>query len=173
MYNPSFIGGLKRQFLYYKELGERSLEQLNDDQINWKPNDASNSICNIINHLHGNIMSRWTNFLTEDGEKEWRKRDEEFECEMSRYEITAKWKEGWNCLFEALETAQNIDSETKIMIRNQPLTITEAFLRQLAHYSHHVGQIVYIGKMLKSEEWKNLSIPKGGTDSFNKKMFGK
>ena len=169
----SFFQALKKQFESYKLLAEKSMMQLTDQELNWKPNTASNSICNIITHMHGNMLSRWTNFLTEDGEKEWRRREEEFETELTRQEIMEKWDEGWNCLYEAIEIATNTAPESIIMIRNQPHTITEAFLRQLAHYPHHVGQIVYIGKMLKSEEWQSLSIPKGGTESFNKKMFGK
>jgi hypothetical protein len=168
-----FIEGLRKQFESYKVLGEKTINQLTTEQMNWKPNETSNSIANIVTHLHGNMLSRWTNFLTEDGEKPWRKREEEFEStNLSKEQLLELWHEGWTCLFSAIDIASQTDLTIIIYIRNQPQTITDALLRQLAHYPHHIGQIVYVGKMLLDEGWETLSIPKGGTEEFNRKLFG-
>jgi hypothetical protein len=171
--DKDFIAGLRKQFDSYKVLGEKTINQLTTEQMNWKPNETSNSIANIVTHLHGNMLSRWTNFLTEDGEKPWRKREEEFEsANLSKEQLLEFWQEGWACLFSAIDIASLTDLTTIIYIRNQPHTIMDALLRQLAHYPHHVGQIVYIGKMLLEDGWESLSIPKGGTEEFNRKLFG-
>ncbi|HMP31054.1 MAG TPA: DUF1572 family protein [Saprospiraceae bacterium] len=170
--NHEFINGIKKQFDYYKSIGEKTIEQLSDQQLNWKPNETSNSIANIVMHLHGNMLSRWTNFLSEDGEKTWRRREEEFDNkDLTKSEILSLWQEGWSCLYDAITKSETIDLTTIIYIRAQAHTLIDAFLRQLAHYPHHVGQIVYIGKVLLDRDWKTLSIPRGGTDDFNRIMF--
>lgn len=167
-----FIQTSVKQFAYYKSLGEKTFAQLKDEQLFNCPNDQSNSIAIIVQHLHGNMMSRWTDFLNSDGEKEWRKRDEEFEIIIrSKEEMIQKWNEGWACLFHALEQVKEEDLGRIIYIRNEGHTVLEAIIRQLAHYPYHIGQIVYIGKLLTDEEWKSLSIPKNASLSYNAKKF--
>lgn len=169
-----YLISIRKQFEYYKLLGNRTFDQLTEKDFFWKFNNESNSIAIIVNHLWGNMMSRWTNFLTSDGEKDSRNRDLEFENVISsKTEMLQKWEEGWTCLFTALESINNDNFDTVVYIRNQGHTITEAVNRQLAHYSMHVGQIVYIGRMIKGNEWTNLSIPKGKSTEFNKEKFAK
>jgi Protein of unknown function (DUF1572) len=122
----------------------------------------------------GNMLSRWTDFLTTDGEKEWRNRDAEFENDITtRQELIAKWDEGWNCLFNALNPLTADDLQKEIYIRNEGHTVAEAINRQLAHYPYHVGQIVFIGKMVCDNGWASLSIPKGNPKTFNNDKFSK
>lgn len=157
-----YLESVKKQFEYYKILGERTFAQVSDEQLFWQYNDESNSIAIIVKHLWGNMLSRWTDFLITDGEKEWRKRDEEFDNDISnRSELLDKWNEGWICLFNAINPLIEEDLSKEIYIRNQGHTITEAINQQLAHYSYHIGQIVFIGKMLCDDKWATLSIPKG------------
>ncbi|MFY0608294.1 MAG: DUF1572 family protein [Cyclobacteriaceae bacterium] len=159
---------------YYKQLGERTFEQLEEDQLFWSPGRTSNGIAVIVKHLWGNMLSRWTNFMTEDGEKPWRDRESEFEPDiLTKSEMMSKWKEGWKCFISALESINPEDLETIIYIRNEGHTIMDAIQRQLAHYPHHVGQIVTLGKLLKGDEWNSLSIPKGGSDEYNAEKFSK
>lgn len=166
------IAGIIKLFQNYQSLGERTFDQLEDEDLHLIPGDDSNSIPTIVKHLWGNMLSRWTNFLTEDGEKDWRNRDEEFNVTIkTREELMAKWHEGWNCLYNALKSLKEEDLQTTVYIRGEAHTAIEAIHRQLAHYSYHVGQIVYLGKMIKGEEWKSLSIPKGESEEFNKKKF--
>ena len=155
-------------------LGEATFSQLTEAEVLWQYNDESNSIAIIVNHLHGNMMSRWTNFLTSDGEKEWRERDMEFESVIqNQKELEYKWNEGWQCVISALETVTRENFDTQIYIRNQGHTIVEAINRQLAHYAYHIGQIVYIGRMIKGGDWESLSIPKGKSSTYNKEKFSK
>lgn len=157
----TFLDTSVRWFQYYKTLAEKTFDQLNEDELHFRPNGESNSIEIIIKHMAGNMLSRWTNFMTEDGEKEWRQRDEEFEDrQLSKEELIETWNNGWNCLFAALQSIGEDDLMKTIYIRNQPLNVMDAIQRQLAHYPYHVGQILYIGKIIKSTEWKNLSMPK-------------
>lgn len=168
-----FLESAIKQFEYYKLLGEKSFEQVSNDALFWRYNEESNSIASIVKHLCGNMMSRWTDFLTTDGEKEWRKRDEEFENDItSREEMMRKWNEGWDCLFNAIKPLTEEDLSKVIYVRNMGQTVTEGINRQLAHYPYHVGQIVYIARMA-AKEWKNLSIPKGQSRDFNKEKFSK
>ena len=140
----------------------------------WQYNTASNSIAIIVNHLWGNMLSRWTDFLTSDGEKLWRERDLEFEDQIkTRAQLLEKWEAGWSCLFEAIASINEANFNTRIYIRNQEHSIPDAMNRQLAHYAYHVGQIVYIGRMLKNDHWTSLSIPKGASKRFNQKKFSK
>jgi len=166
-----FLKDTIKRFKYYKELGDKTFEQLEEKDFFFQPNEASNSIAIIIQHLHGNMLSRWTNFLTEDGEKEWRKRDAEFEpMQCSKQELIAFWNDGWKCVLDTLQSLQSADLEKTIYIRTEPLKVYDAILRQLAHYPYHVGQIVYIGRMIKDNGWQSLSVPKGGTAAFNEHM---
>jgi len=156
-----FIISAKQQFEYYKQLAEKTFSQLSDDQLFWKYNEESNSIVTIVKHMTGNMLSRWTDLFTTDGEKEWRLRDEEFENEIfTRADLLSKWEAGWKCLYNVLDQLTIEDLDRVIFIRQQPLTVTAAINRQLAHYPYHVGQIVFIGKMCLNGNWKSLSIPK-------------
>ncbi len=170
----SYLNSIKKQFGYYKLLGDKTFEQLNDQDIHWQLNEDSNSISIIVKHIVGNMLSRWTNFLTEDGEKKWRERDQEFEDTYQNKEalITA-WEKGWQCLFNALQPLIKNDLEHIIYIRNQGHTVTEAINRQLSHYAYHIGQIVFVGKMIKNENWKSLSVPKGQSSNYNNEKFSK
>lgn len=168
----TYLESIKKEFEYYKLLGERTFTQLEEKDLFWQFNDESNSIAIMVNHLSGNMKSRWTDFLTSDGEKEWRNRELEFEQVIkTKGELIMKWNEGWELLFAALGSVDKDNFETEIYIRNQGHTIIAALNRQLAHYSYHIGQIVYVGKMIKSGHWESLSIPKGKSSDFNKKMF--
>lgn len=168
----SYLKSAERQFQYYKQLGEKALEQVNDTGLFIQPNEESNSIATIVKHLWGNMLSRWTNFLTEDGEKDWRQRDAEFENDIqSREELIAKWKEGWKCLFDALDSITDQDLDRIIYIRNEGHTVMEAINRQLAHYPYHIGQIVFIAKMIVNDEWKSLSIPRNKSKEYNSEKF--
>lgn len=149
------------------------MSQLAEDQLFWQANEQSNSIAIIVKHLWGNMLSRWTDFLSSDGEKTWRKRDEEFELDSSSADLLEdRWEEGWSCLFYALDSLSDADLEKTIYIRNQGHEVREAINRQLAHYAYHVGQIVFLGKILSSD-WKSLSIPKGQSEAFNAEKFSK
>ncbi len=172
--NNNFLPDAIKRFSYYKELGDKTFEQLNEEDFFYQPNEASNSIAIIIQHLYGNMLSRWTNFLTEDGEKEWRKRDAEFEpMDCNKADLISFWNTGWKCLLDALTALNEDDLNKTIYIRTEPLKVYDAILRQLAHYPYHVGQIVYIGRMLRNDEWKSLSIPKGGSKDFNSSLAEK
>lgn len=163
-----FLTTAIRRLKYYKDLGDKTFEQLNDWDFEYQPNDDSNSIAIIIQHMAGNMKSRWTNFLTEDGEKEWRQRDKEFEKETySKEQLLQLWEEGWACFFNALESLKKKDLKKTVTIRQESLTVVDAINRQLAHYPYHVGQILYIAKIIKSSNWKNLSIPKGESQTYN------
>lgn len=163
-----FLKTAVRRLKYYKDLGEKTFEQLSDADFHYQPNEESNSIAVIIQHMAGNMLSRWTNFLTEDGEKEWRQRDDEFEKHTySKQQLLEQWEKGWDCFFNAVESLTKKDLKKTIYIRKEPLTVVDAINRQLAHYPYHVGQIVYIGRMIKNRDWKNLSIVKGQSQSYN------
>lgn len=161
-------------FRYYKTLAEKAMEQLEKDQLLYTIDpDKVNSIAVIINHLYGNMRSRWTDFLTTDGEKEWRNREAEFQQPVQdSEELMRRWQEGWACLFEALETLQPDQLGDIIYIRNEGHTVLEAIQRQLAHYSMHVGQIIFYAKELKNGPWNSLSIPLGQSDKYNAEKFG-
>jgi len=166
-----YLADVKKRFEDYKILGEKTFAQVPDEKLFWKFNEESNSIATIVKHLWGNMLSRWTNFLTTDGEKESRNRDAEFENDITtRGELIEKWNEGWSCLFDALNSLSAADLQKEIYIRNQSHTVLEAINRQLAHYPYHVGQIVLIGKMI-CDNWTSLSVPKGNSKEFNAKMF--
>ena len=168
----NFLESAIKQFEYYKLLGEKTFSQLSDEKLFWQYNSESNSIAIIVKHMHGNMLSRWTNFLTSDGEKDWRNRDDEFENDITtKEEMLSKWNAGWQCLFDALHSLQETDLQKIIYIRNQGQTVTEAINRQLCHYSYHVGQIVFIGKMICNENWISLSIPKGNSQQYNVEKF--
>jgi Protein of unknown function (DUF1572) len=169
-----YLASVIKQFEYYKMLGDKTFVQLPEDALFWQYNVESNSIATIIKHLHGNMLSRWTDFLTTDGEKEWRKRDDEFEMgDTSEEHILKLWQKGWQCLFNALNTLTPDDLDKIIYIRNMGHTVMEAINRQLAHYPYHIGQIVFIGKMICGAEWDSLSIPRGKSNDYNAEKFAK
>lgn len=172
--NSHFLESAKKQFLYYKTLGEKAIHQLEDEQLFVALNEDTNSIATIVKHLHGNMLSRWTDFLTSDGEKDWRKRDDEFiDTYQSKEELLEKWNEAWNCLFNALNPLQPEQLTDIIYIRNEGHTVVEAINRQLAHYPYHIGQIVFYAKLLKKTEWDSLSIPKNKSGDYNAAKFSK
>lgn len=168
----TYLESIKKQFLYYKIVGEKAISQLQEEQLFVSLNENTNSIAVIVKHVSGNMLSRWTDFLTSDGEKEWRNRDSEFdEALHSKEEIMELWNAGWNCFFNALNLMQDLDLNTIIYIRNEGQSILDAINRQLAHYPYHIGQIVFYAKMLKQEEWISLSIPKNKSTSYNSDKF--
>lgn len=172
--NTTYLESIRKQFEYYKMLGDKTIDQLPDDKLFWQYNEESNSIAIIVKHLYGNMLSRWTDFLTTDGEKEWRNRDAEFENNINSKEILIEmWEEGWKCFFNALNPLNAEDLNRIIYIRNEGHTVLEAINRQLAHYPYHVGQMVFIGKMICNESWVSLSIPKGKSKSYNTEKFSK
>ncbi len=167
-----YLSSAIRQFKLYKELGEKTFAQLSDEQLFWAYNDESNNIGTIVKHLSGNMISRWMDFLTADGEKEWRNRDTEFEDTINtREELLEAWNKGWQCVFDAITPLTTNDLNQTILIRNEPHTVLEAINRQMPHYAYHIGQIVYIGKMVQDDNWTSLSIPKGGSEAYNDEKF--
>ncbi|UYZ63211.1 DUF1572 domain-containing protein [Hymenobacter weizhouensis] len=167
-----YLTSARKQFEYYKLLGDRTFAQLPDEALFWQYNAESNSIATIVKHLWGNMMSRWTDFLTTDGEKEWRQREAEFDNDVqTRAELLARWEQGWSCLFAALDLLNESNWHTIVYIRNQGHSVLEAINRQLAHYPYHIGQIVYIGKMVQDAGWESLSIPRGKSQAFNAEKF--
>ncbi|MFS0839721.1 DUF1572 family protein [Paenibacillus sp. 1P03SA] len=172
--NQTYLESVRKQFLYYKTLGEKAMDQLEPEQLFTAYNEDTNSIAAVVSHLAGNMLSRWTDFLTTDGEKDWRDRDAEFARSLSDQEqLLEKWNEGWNCLFHALDSLNPDQLEQIVYIRNEGHTVIEAINRQLAHYPYHVGQIVYAAKLLKKEEWNSLSIPRNKSAQFNSEKFAK
>lgn len=168
----SYLESVKKQFLYYKMLGEKAMEQLEAEQLFVAVNEDTNSIAVIVKHLSGNMLSRWTDFLTSDGEKETRNRDGEFENDLATKEDVLKvWNEGWNCFLRTLDSLEPEQLSDIIYIRNEGHTVIEAINRQLAHYPYHIGQIVFYAKQLKKSDWNSLSIPKNKSNTYNNAKF--
>lgn len=166
-----FLTSAVKRLLYYKELGDNTFAILETKDFHFSPNEESNSIAIIIQHMAGNMLSRWTDFLTTDGEKEWRQRDSEFEIkESSKEQLVELWENGWACCLNAIRNLAEEDLLKTIHIRGEGLTVVDAINRQLAHYPYHVGQIIYVAKMIKNTNWQSLSIPKNQSGDFNKKM---
>jgi hypothetical protein len=169
-----FLDSVLKRFAYYKSLGDKTLAALTGEELHWQPAGEPNSIHLIIKHMSGNMHSRWTDFLNSDGEKPWRNRDNEFEEDKaSAEEIIRLWEAGWKCMLDAIGALQPEDLEKTVYIRSEAHIVLDAINRQLSHIPYHVGQIVYIGKMIKKSDWKSLSIPKGQSQDFNRDMFGK
>jgi len=170
----SYLTSVKKEFLRYKSLGDKAMAQVPDEALHWQYNEESNSIATTVKHIWGNMLSRWTNFLTEDGEKEWRQRDQEFEEDKAtRAEVLARWEEGWACLFTALDSLREEDLSRTVYIRAEGHTVMEAINRQLAHYPYHVGQIVYLARMQAGDKWTSLSIARNKSNEFNREKFGR
>lgn len=162
-----FLTDIGKRFRSYKEMGDKTLAQVDEAALQFRPSPESNSMAIIIQHMYGNMLSRFTNFLTEDGEKPWRKRDAEFEpSEASREDLLSFWNAGWNCLLNTLDSLQPADVTKTVYIRSEPHSVHDALLRQLAHYAYHVGQLITLAKMIKDNNWQPLSIPKGKSEDF-------
>jgi hypothetical protein len=167
-----YLTSVKKQFAYYKSLGEKTFEQLTDQQLLWQYNPESNSVAMIVSHMAGNMISRWTAIFTTDGEKPTRNREAEFTpSAITRQTVLDTWQQGWKCLFDTLDELTADDLNKIIYIRNQGHTVMEAINRQLAHYPYHVGQIVFLGKTLCNENWHSLSIPRGQSENYNADKF--
>jgi hypothetical protein len=170
-FTTSYLKDSVDVFRYYKKLAERAMEQCPDDALFESLDVESNSIAIIVKHLAGNMRSRWTDFLTTDGEKPDRNRDTEFEdAPKTRVELMKLWERGWKHIFDALEPLGNDDLVRKITIRTEPHSVTQAINRQVAHYSYHVGQIVYIAKHLAGRKWQTLTVPKKKSAEFNARV---
>ena len=167
-----YLEGTIKQLRYYEQLGTTTLERMTDEQLFAYPAEGSNSLAMIVKHMCGNMLSRWTDFRTTDGEKPWRERDAEFADDLTtKAEVMEKWREGWQCFYDAILPLKEEELEEIVYIRNQGHTIMEAINRQLAHYSYHIGQIVYIGRFYLKEDWESLSIPAGKSKDFNSVKF--
>jgi hypothetical protein len=162
------VDAIKR-FREAKDQCDRSLAQIPFERWSLRLDPESNSLVTLMLHLSGNMLSRWSDFLASDGEKPTRNRDAEFEdpAAMSRETLLARWEQGWTSLFSAVEGLTEADLGRVITIRSMPLTVVEAINRQLAHYAHHAGQIVFLAKHLAGADWRTLSIPRGGSAAFN------
>jgi hypothetical protein len=170
--NTLYLESVKKQFLYYKTLGEKAMEQLEPELLFVTINEDTNSIATIVKHLSGNMLSRWTDFLTTDGEKERRNRDQEFENDLQTKEaVLDAWDKGWNRLFTTLNALQPDQLSSIIYIRNEGHSVIEAINRQLAHYPFHVGQMVFYAKQIKKTNWDSLSIPKNNSKEYNSEKF--
>jgi len=164
------IDRLKQQ----QSLGSKTLDQISENEAHWSPDPESNSIAIIVQHLYGNMISRFTDFLITDGEKPDRHRDNEFiEQRLPLDELKKQWNDGWSVVFSALRPLTESDLGREVFIRGESHTVMEAILRQVSHYAYHVGQIVYIGKHLRGSEWNTLSVPRGQSEAYNQSMFTK
>ena len=159
-------------FRYYKKLGEQTFDQLDEGDLFWEYQAGNNSIAIIVQHMVGNMISRFSDFLESDGEKAWRNRDEEFSLSLKdKRDLLDRWEEGWGTLLATLEHLDSTDLDKVVYIRKIGHSVPEAIQRQLAHYAYHIGQIVLLGKMIKGQTWRSLSIPPGASDTYNKEKF--
>ena len=167
-----YLQNITKQFKSYKKVAEKTIDQLQEKELHFKYNEESNSIASIMIHISENMLSRWTNFFTSDGEKDSRNRDAEFEPQkLSKQELQIKWEKGWNCLFTALNSLNEINFEHPIYIRNKKYKLIESITRQIAHYPYHIGQITYVGKMILNDNWQTTSIAKGKSKEYMKQDF--
>ena len=164
-----YLDDALRTFRDYKELAERAFAQISDEDFFATLDEESNSVAINMKHMAGNMISRWTDFLTTDGEKPERDRDIEFVIlpGTTKDDLIAYWEQGWKCVFDAIEPLQPADLMRTIRIRGQDHTVVQAINRQLAHYAYHVGQIVYLAKHFKSSDWQSLSVPRNNSAEFN------
>ena len=164
----NYLPGMIKLFEYYKSLGEKTLDIVPEEKMNWQYNAECNSMSTIVKHITGNMLSRFTDFLTTDGEKNWRNRDGEFEPEiLSKKEMMDRWHVAWKIFLDVLHDLKEEDLDKIIYIRNEGQTVTDALDRQLAHYASHIGQMIYLGKMIMDMDWKSLSIPRGQSNGYN------
>lgn len=170
-FTASYVKDAAVIFRLYKRLAERAMEQIPDEALTTMLDAESNSIATIVKHMAGNMRSRWRDFLTTDGEKPDRNRDSEFEAPpRTRAEMMIKWEEGWKLVFEALATLSDSDLARTVTIRGEPHSVMQAIHRQIAHYSYHVGQIVYLAKHFAGDRWTALTIPRGKSTEFNARV---
>ena len=162
------------EFQKIKKLADKSIEQLSADQLHATLDPEANSVAVLMRHMAGNMRSRWVNFLTSDGEKPDRRRDGEFEDPgQSREELLAEWEHGWQCLFDAIMPLTDADLQRTVVIRGEPHSVYKAISRQVAHYAGHAYQILLLAKHLSGANWKTLSIPRGQSEEFNRRMLAK
>lgn len=171
--DTSFASESKVAFLYNKDLAERAVDQLRDEQLHTALHPETNCVAVIMKHVAGNLLSRWTDFLTTDGEKPWRNRDDEFvDTFSSRQELLEYWQKGWNCLVESLDSLQPADLNANVKVRGESLSVPLAIARSLSHCGYHVGQIVLISRLLVKDGWKTLTIPKNASQQHNTRNWG-
>ena len=171
-FTTSYLEDSISLFHHYKKLAEGAMEQVSDEQLFLRLDDEMNSIALVAKHMAGNMRSRWTDFLTSDGEKPDRNRDSEFVAPpQTRAELMEMWNRGWDAVFRALEPLSEADMERTVLIRNEPHSVMQAINRQIAHYSYHVGQIVFLAKHFKSEAWKSLTVPRNKSAEFNQRVL--
>jgi hypothetical protein len=170
----TYLNVVLERFKSVKADGDKTIAQLDIEQLHWASNEESNSIAVIVKHVSGNMISRWTDFLLTDGEKTTRNRDDEFIDSIdTKEELIAIWERGWQVFFNALHSLTIEDLLANVTIRGQQHTVIDAIERQMAHYASHVGQIVYVGKQIKGDEWNTLSIPRGQSQAFTDAMIKK
>ena len=171
MSQENYVELLLREFKRLKSLADGAISQCSDERFFAAPAPSDNSVAVIVKHMAGNLVSRWTDLLTSDGEKPGRNRDAEFEIlpEDSRERLLDTWEQGWTVLFTSLSSLTEADMSRSIRIRGESLSVLQAVNRQLTHYSYHVGQIVYVAKHFCGASWKTLSIPRGGSAEFNQR----
>ena len=168
----SYVEDSRELFRYYKKLAERAIAQVTDTHLTTVLDGEMNSIAIIVKHMTGNMRSRWTDFLTSDGEKPDRNRDSEFvEPPLSRETLLAAWEAGWECLFHALEGLSENDLARTVTIRGEPHSVMQAINRQVAHYSYHCGQIVLLAKHFNHDQWQSLSVPRRQSSEFNRRVL--
>lgn len=168
----NYLESVRRLFRYYKSLGESAFGQLSSEELHFQASPESNNIAVIVKHMSGNMRSRWTDFLTSDGEKPWRNREGEFQDSLQSPEsLRQAWEEGWRLVLDVVDALKPEDLQSIIYIRNEGHTVLEAINRQMAHYSYHVGQIVFLAKQIRDKDWQSLSIPKGRSEQFNARKF--
>lgn len=167
-----FLDDALKVFRTYKKLGEKAIAQVGDDELFVTLDPEANSIALVVKHLLGNMRSRWTDFLTTDGEKPDRQRDTEFELAegATRADVERWWDDGWALVFAAIEPLTPADVARTVLIRGEPHTVMQAITRQIAHYAQHVGQIVFLAKHFRSAEWQSLSIPRRQSETFNQNL---
>ncbi|RLQ96313.1 DUF1572 family protein [Falsibacillus albus] len=169
-----YLKNVEQTFMSMKKQAENTFSQLSLEELHYTPNDSCNSIAVLIKHISGNLVSRFTEFLTSDGEKDFRDRDGEFEGVYSSMDdFYANWNKGWPILFDVISKLNDADLLKTIYIRSEPHLVLEALQRQVSHYAGHIGQIVYIGKLVKGKQWKTLSIPKGKSKEYNNEMISR
>lgn len=170
-FTASYLEDSLSLFRYYKSLAERAMAQVTDEQLTTVIDDQSNSIAIIVKHLAGNMQSRWSEFLTSDGEKPGRDRDAEFtDPPPTREALLALWEQGWRTVFQALEPLAEGDLGRPVTIRGEPHSVMQAINRQLTHYAYHCGQIVFLARHLQHESWQSLSIPRGKSSEYNRRV---
>jgi hypothetical protein len=171
-FSTSYIEDSLSLFRYYKKLSEGAMEQLSDEQLFTALDEEMNSVAIIVKHMAGNMRSRWTDFLISDGEKPERNRDSEFVAPpTTRAELMRVWNDGWERIFHALEPLSDADLAREVLIRSEPHSVMQAITRQIAHYSYHSGQFVFLAKHQKGSSWKTLSVPLNNSADFNRRVL--